>query len=1115
MKKTYFMGLIFSALSLSSFAQTYDTTTFYGKMGWLYTNLSKTPITTGLLREYGIDFESPDLYTGQFLNDTNYANLDVWRALYQTLFSEQITTTANLSSLDSINKTINSYTSFSLPISFAELYYNYQAFDSSAVANNLLTISGGQLHDVAGRTQSPYKNHYVFCMAPTRQTVFMGSNQMILQSQLFYSNVSKTISTIQVDPLGTGTYQTVYMNTAFTVNYSDTGIYTINIKITYSDGSTNVAHTKVIVYYQDPGGLVMNERKGNKYMGMGPPPPKNLLPYADDTYDGPTTIQARKAYMGQIGSADYTIVYSKYNTSGYVRKPLIVVDGFDPEAVNNNSGQTYWQYYYWAMTYDGNDSINFYNPIPLNGFSGEGFDDGDSLDIVYLHWPNSTDYIERNAYVLESLIQMVDSIKAAHGVTTKNVVLGFSMGGLVARYALRDMEQNGIDHQTRIFIGQDVPYWGANVPVGMQLMTQHLSPWEITNGLFTLGYHQMFPELYGLDTLFFTPAAKEMLIQRYVLSSSGITGITPVTYSISADNSTHTNFLNELSAMGWPVNCRNVTFSNGTCNGTPVFSGNNKLMINVGGGTTYSGGFFYLAQLIGSYIVGYEGGVVSGRIDNWTIPANPFTLLNQMFVAPLTTRATVNLNFSVYSIPNSGSGTIYSGKISISRQLFFGLLNETTNLINYSQSSVSGMLPLDNAPGGYYDIKEFGFDLTAINDSLHSDIGNWVNLVAPEASFCFVPTVSALAVANPTLYLDSSICETVSCMIPSALYDYYSPSVNQAHATYTTDNSNWILKELGWGYACTMVCPTGLSIAGDSLFCTTSDPFYVTSLPANTAINWTVTPSNEAGVTYPTKDTTTLTKFGSDLITLTASFNNSCGVVPVGPLTKSIRVGPPNDTTGELLFNTQGVSNALLQGCNDLQTLYSPGQYSGYVTIDDSVATGYTWYLEGKSSGANVQLIDDPTGQNVQILIKPVPDYADYEVHVYNACGGYTNYYEFQANTACSGGGGTDVVTVSPNPASNTVNIGLNVAPTATTSDGADIADAVSKTAQPLTAGQAASITRVLIYNAGGKRVQDVSFSAGQQLVSVDIKKLPTGTYFVEVVNSNQLVSTGKFVVER
>ena len=58
--KRFLLLVITIAFINGTKAQTYDTNTYYGKMAYTFNNLNKTQITTGLLRDYGIDFTSPD-----------------------------------------------------------------------------------------------------------------------------------------------------------------------------------------------------------------------------------------------------------------------------------------------------------------------------------------------------------------------------------------------------------------------------------------------------------------------------------------------------------------------------------------------------------------------------------------------------------------------------------------------------------------------------------------------------------------------------------------------------------------------------------------------------------------------------------------------------------------------------------------------------------------------------------------------------------------------------------------------------------------------------------------------------------------------------------------------
>lgn len=887
--KKYFLLLAGILIINICKAQTYDTTTYYGKMNFIFNNISHTQITTGLLRDYGIDFLSLDDYTGKVLNDSNYVTLTDWRSLYVTLYSGQINTPANMLYLDTINRRISKYALSNLPVSFACLYYNYNVLDSNAVTKNLMYIQNGQIYDVANRTQSPYLLQSTFAIAPTQQTVPVGSNQLILRPELFLSNTGKTISGLQIDPKGTGAYQTVNFNTPFTVNYATAGLYTVNFKITYTDGTINYSHTKLGAVSYDDGGLagVFNRKSDIHITGYGPPyveepfifGTKGGTSYSDQSaYYAAHVVNftADKQYLGIAAQGDYTIDLSVNNTSGAIKKPLIVISGFDPEAKNDSTGMLYYNNFVQRIKYDWNNG----SPIPLNG--SNGLDNADSFDIVYLHWHNGTDYIERNAYLLERLIKIVDSIKAANGSTEKNVIMGTSMGGLVARWALRDMEINNIPHDTRLFISDDAPHWGANVPPAYQAMVQYIAPWQIINlgwasrfPYVSISWSDMFPDAINGVNIFNSPAAKQMLIQRYVLTGQLLT----------ADNSMHTSFMNEINNMGWPLNCRNVVLSNGTCNGTTIFNDNSK-MLDISGNQKWS----YFGSLWRSFVMTFGGsnppllGIIAPGV-----PVRDLSLLVQFPLSLISTKRTLDFDFGAWAVPATGTSLIFKGDVSIQRQLL-KIFNTTSYILKCHVNSTSDMLPLDNDPGSKYDIAEFGVDIDSVNAQLHAQLGNWINATLLQKSFCFVPTVSSLALNNAQQNLRASLCSNIPCLLPAHVADYYAPQQNQIHISYTTDNSNWILQEQAVNFSCITICPSNVSISGDNNFCTTSSPYIITTFPPGATVYWQATPSGIATINTPDSTQSTLTKTGNGVITLSANITNAC--VPT-TLTKTITVGTP------------------------------------------------------------------------------------------------------------------------------------------------------------------------------------------------------------------------------
>ena len=161
-------------------------------------------------------------------------------------------------------------------------------------------------------------------------------------------------------------------------------------------------------------------------------------------------------------------------------------------------------------------------------------------DIIYIDWENPLADIRANAYLLEDIITWVNGIKL-NTTGKKNVVFGHSMGGLVARYALRDMEIRGIEHDTSFYISHDSPHLGANVPLGALFAIRDIYSLfygdNYSGGILTT--HLFDGILAPIIRVLESKAARQMLI-NYV----GRNGI--------IDNSIHEEWQDELDFIGFP-----------------------------------------------------------------------------------------------------------------------------------------------------------------------------------------------------------------------------------------------------------------------------------------------------------------------------------------------------------------------------------------------------------------------------------------------------------------------------------------------------------------------------------------------------------------------------------
>jgi pimeloyl-ACP methyl ester carboxylesterase len=382
-------------------------------------------------------------------------------------------------------------------------------------------------------------------------------------------------------------------------------------------------------------------------------------------------ITATIAYQGYgeteayLGQAEYEIFPD--NVNGIFDKPIILLDGFDPN--------------------DGRDIPSIYGLLDY----GVGLNLADDLrnqgyDVVIMNFPNYTrpatstlvsggsDFIQRNAMVLVELLNQVNAMKVG---TEKNVVIGPSMGGLIARYGLRYMEMNTLDHDTRLYISFDAPHNGANIPIGFQHLFNYMA-----NGPLADATVQVL-----VDAMLKSTASRQMLIDQYEghLQTGSAVEFDEAILLPTGKPNFRTEFQNELDAMGFPQNVRNVAIANGSGNGS---------------------------------MSGTPGMVVMDHIFNVTD----------------TQRAIINLNFTPAANQDIQVSR-FRGQIYI-----FAWINAYQSLAHsMSPSYTDG---LDSAPGGKFDITSLAG--LAGSNALLTEFFDNLNI----NYFDFVPTNSSLAVTG-------------------------------------------------------------------------------------------------------------------------------------------------------------------------------------------------------------------------------------------------------------------------------------------------------------------------------------------------------------------------------
>jgi hypothetical protein len=753
-------------------------------MNQIFGAIDKTKVTTGYLKEFGIRFNSIESHNG-ILSDTNMVDVTQWQSLYSSLYSMRVgsaasTMTAPLTVFADFK---NQQTTNPDVVLLAALHYSYQQYRTTAYTGGDVTIVNDRIYDVAGR--NPYGIKVAFAVAPMKQILTGNTFSFMLQSSMLYTNTGETPTEREVD-FGNGQgYQSVSLNALKSVTYSSGGEKEIKTKFTYASGTSLYSHAKVYVDF------VASSAQA-RFNGSGA--------YTFSVTGAP--------FSGASAIGDVTIETA--GNDGVLDKPLIVIEGFDPDGSFN------------YRSFINNDRLGGIN-VAINSSTGltlnQAIED-EGYDLVFINYRNGVDFIQRNAYMVEAVIEWVNTHKVGAG---KNVVLGMSMGGLVARYALRHMETTGRTHQTKLYISHDVPHQGANVPLAYQAFVRHLAGesigWPVFLGFFTIDIvdlPKLAPSLNDGLALLQSPAAQQMLI--YQLSGTG-TNISVNT------NSPFGSFATEYKNLGYPVQngIRNIAISNGSECGSPLNYSPYATLANVN------------KKIDLPYFV---TNIIFTIANAWSL--NPIRTLTSF----LSTDTDIKAEFDMKALPNQQAQQIYNGKIFIKKKVL-GFINIEEQLIGTKTfSSTSSMLPIDNAGGGVYDINRF--------ISLPASLSQYIL----QQRFNFVPTYSSLDISagtQPVIYND--VAKVYSPLDPplapkhTPFHNFFTnPTISESHIQFTLNNGNWLLTELKGTpafYSCVSTCATrpAFTVSGTSLICTSGAQFSLSNVAAGATV-WQATPSN-------------------------------------------------------------------------------------------------------------------------------------------------------------------------------------------------------------------------------------------------------------------------------
>jgi hypothetical protein len=375
-------------------------------------------------------------------------------------------------------------------------------------------------------------------------------NNVILElnDQTFFSNTSRSIDFVEVKSnLGT---KLLYYNSNIDLGDWLKGKQKLTFVIHFSDEQQVEVKQEV----------EMNTRSAAKSSVS-----QHFVPY-ETLY--PDDYTSSSIYSPDLKFSTYYAC-----SDNKLRKPFIMVAGWGPHTdkslINNNQN--------WPASL-GQLANQFNQAGLIENLHDKGFD----VIICQFFPPNA--YIEKNAELLEQLINLVNNRKMQNDSYQENIIMGFSAGSLATRLALQKMEykhlnSNGSHPHTKLYISSDGEHGGANIPLGMQHAVEYL---------WVYGYNQSWsnqPNIlspinnyfntYALHYILNAPLSKQLL--HYFYSETGSEsspGQGPSDFRTSyLGKHTYFNHSKNGARLGYPSFQRMISISNGSS--TPKYNFSN------------------------------------------------------------------------------------------------------------------------------------------------------------------------------------------------------------------------------------------------------------------------------------------------------------------------------------------------------------------------------------------------------------------------------------------------------------------------------------------------------------------------------------------------------------
>ena len=562
-----------------------------------------------------------------------------WVQIYSNLLESEINTTKRLPSIEQVTTQLKSNTSSVIPIVIFDV--KGELLEDVEIENSINNLP----------KENMYNKVHVF--GAISHTNISYSKNVIFELKLenYFSGFDKKQSEIFIDfSDGRGIKKYSTSQGTISVNYTSLGEKLVKV---YRDANLNGTSMKI----------------GSSF----------IIDIKKDTSESPSillksNINSKIAQDKDVITNNGAKAHVCLGKDNVFDKPIIIVQGFDP------IGQ---------ITMDSQQAK--YSSIDTE-LRDKGY------DIVYLMLNNTNLPLQDNTDVVKDIIKQINSRKQRN---FESIVIGESMGGLLARMALKNLENENYDHKVGLYVSFDAPHQGANLPPGLLYLFNDVigsrtfeaisnivdkRSIDIANLIIAPFTDSRIPQLSdvfqinlalkALEALN-SSAAKSMLVRH--IKPDGLFNASQVT----------------LKNLGYPENSRNIALINGS---------NESIDLQ----RRLDGGLFTPGERLIRVPV-WRSDCSEFSFNAWSSPINTRAMVSQVKLKVGIKRPDIRIRWENRCIKIFG--TSICTKIPV--KVTVGLKCESVDLNTQQHYNFNGA-SYDNAPGSTFPgINQFPVDITA------------------------------------------------------------------------------------------------------------------------------------------------------------------------------------------------------------------------------------------------------------------------------------------------------------------------------------------------------------------------------------------------------------------